>query len=237
MRERGKKGGRGRWGKREREEEKITKLVLSNRCNTKIQCTGTKPARLLQVLGVLECAKTLIWNALMSHRSRVRFFIPLPTFLSRNCTSQKQIFKKKHPGEFLKDLWSIILQCQNFSGNACVPKLIYQVQTVPICKCVAGTASREWVCLRVHQLLWLEEIILGVIRVSGGSSCASPPPFWLFKFPIQGPMGVQEDSNPFISRIFSLIEKYPYYPPPRPVKIPCRESLPCVCKVLLMIKS
>lgn len=97
MRERGRKGGRGRWGKREREEEKITKLVLSNRCDTKIQCTGIKPARLLQVLGVLECASTLIWNALTPHRSRVRFLIPLPTFLSRNFTSQKQIFKKKTP--------------------------------------------------------------------------------------------------------------------------------------------
>lgn len=157
MRERGRKGGRGRWGKREREEEKITKLVLSNRCNTKIQCTGIKPARLLQVLGVLECANTLIWNALMSHRSRVRFLIPLPTFLSRNFTSQKQIFKKKkHPGEFLKDLWSIILQCQNFSGNARVPKLIYQVHTVPICKCVAGTASRE-----VSVLTGLSAVVAG----------------------------------------------------------------------------
>lgn len=214
----GRQGGRGRWGKREREEEKITKLVLSNRCNTKIKCTGIKPARPLQVLGVLECANTLIWNALMSHRSRVRFLIPLPTFLSRNFTSQKQIFKKKKqntPESSSRICEASFCNVKTSLAMHVFPNWFIRSTLYLFASVLQALLQGKWVCLRVYQLLWLEEIILGVIRVSGGSSSASPPPFWLFKFPIQGPMGVQEDSNPFISRTFSLIEKYPYYPPPR----------------------
>lgn len=102
-----------------------------------------------------------------------------------------------------KLLWQCACSQTDLSGPNCT---YLQV-------CCRHCFQGKWGCLGVYQLLWSEKIILGVIHVSGGSGSASPPPFWLFKFPIQGPMGVWEDSNPFISRIFSLREKYPYDSP------------------------
>lgn len=190
MRERGRKGGRGRWGKREREEEKITKLVLSNRCNRKIQCTGIKPACLLQVLGVLECASTLIWNALMPHRSRVRFLIPLPTFLSRNFTSQKQIFKKKNTPESSSRICEAsFCNVKTSLAMHVFPNWFIRSKLYLFASVLQALLQGKWVCLRVYQLLWLEETILGVIRVSGGSSSASPPPFLAFQVPNSGTHG------------------------------------------------
>lgn len=93
-----------------------------------------------------------------------------------------------------------------------VLKLTYQVQILPICKCGAGMLQGKWAC---SPVLWAvltrgdNSWLLWCIQGSGAASDNPLPHFWLFKVLIQGPMGVQEESNPFTSRV-SLTEKYPY---------------------------